>query len=221
MLFQNNLFDLDDLEDIFEDWFRFGRKRKKVAKKGFKAALGCLALLLTGSIFLAICGALTLFAANRFFQPNGETTVESLEAIDIEPVEDSQVIDQIGGATVESREATDTEPVEDSQIIDQNGGSSVELREAIFIELVEDSRVIDQIGDPFQLIESDLNTTINRSTLASDQMRLDFEGTIYGSSGSAAIFGTAAQVGEEVLFSELYMITQSEDVIDLLLEVGR
>ncbi len=221
MLFHNNLFDLDDLEDIFEDWFRFGRKRKKIAKKGFKAAFGCLALLLAGSIFLAICGGLMLFAANRFFQPNGEAMVESGETVNIEPVEDSQIIDQIGETTVESREAIDIEPVEDSQITDQIGGSSIELREAIYIELVEDSRISDQIGDPFQLIESDLNTTINRSTLTPDEMRLDFEGTVFGSGGSAAIFGTAAQVGEEVIFSELYVITQSEDVIDLLIEVGR
>lgn len=224
MLFHNNLFDFDDLEDLFEDWFRFGRKPKKVAKKakkGIKVGLGCLTLLFTGTLLLVICGAVTLFAANRLFQPDVGTGVQSREAIVNEPVEDSQITDQTGEPAVEPGEAIEPELVEGSQITGQSGEATTELLEAIFIELVEDSRVIDQIGDPLQPAASDLTTTIRRSVSRSDETRLDFEGAVYGSSGSAVLTGKAAQVGDEVTFTELFVVTQSENMIDLLIEVGR
>lgn len=215
------MFDLDDIfEDIFEDWFRFGRKGKKVAKKGCKPLIGCLGLLFLGTLFISICGALTLFSTNRLSLPNRGTTIESGEGINTELVQDSTAADQIAETPLSFDAETEPEITEEAPVTEEIAESTAELREAIYIELVEDSRIIDQIGDPLPLIESDLLATVSRP-FRSQEVELTFEGTVFGSTGSAAISGNASQAGNEVTLTELQLVTESDDVIDLLIETGR
>ncbi|MEM7799560.1 MAG: hypothetical protein AAF633_10250 [Chloroflexota bacterium] len=197
MFFNKKLFDLDDLfDDIFDfdDWFKFGRKRKKrkIAKKGCQSVVGCLTVLFAAGVLIAICGVAALFAVNRTFLPN--ISLPSVPSISIPA---------------------------DIPITTSDVETSAELRDAIFVELVEDSRVTSQIGDPLPLLDSDLNTTSTQSLGNSEEIQLDFEGSVFGSGGSLAIAGQATQFGNQVTLTELLVTTESEEVIDLLTAVGR
>lgn len=197
MFFNKKLFDLDDLfDDIFDfdDWFKFGRKRKKrkIAKKGCQSVVGCLTVLFAAGVLIALCGVAALFAVNRTFLPN--ISLPSVPSISIPA---------------------------DIPITTSDVETSAELRDAIFVELVEDSRVTSQIGDPLPLLDSDLNTTSTQSLGNSEEIQLDFEGSVFGSGGSLAIAGQATQFGNQVTLTELLVTTESEEVIDLLTAVGR
>lgn len=101
------------------------------------------------------------------------------------------------------------------------GELTPELRDAIFVELVEDSRVTEQIGEPLPPLDADLIIVVNQSPTNPDEVVYNFEGMIFGSSGSAQISGSATQFVNRVTFGELLVLTESENVIDLLVDVGR
>ena len=164
MGFHKKLVDLDDIfEEIFKLFFRFGRKGKKVTKKGCKPIVGCIGIIFIGTLFISICGVMTLFTTNRVPLPNLEaiTTFGSGEVAGTEPVQNVQEAAAPIETQVEPEPPSEPEIIiEETQATGEIAESTVDLRDAIYVELVEDSRIIDQIGDPFQLIESDLTAIV-------------------------------------------------------------